>query len=166
MKTGSLTAIARREGGLTATGKVSVQWARTKLKKRGTTEAVKRKLIFFLNNNTKKGAGKTTRKKRHNNPVPLSTLAKVERGMHLFRRFRGTDPQYVDEFTFPVPDVLMEIGKCDGVLYTTVRDGKREKYVHEFTGRSKPILASSWDGKHIYLIGGHYSFSEEGIKDR
>lgn len=166
MKTGSLTAIARRENGLTRSGKVSVAWARAKLKKRGTTEAVKRKLIFFLNSNTKKGAGKTTRKTRRKNPVPLSTLAKVERGMHLYRRFRGRDPRYVDEVTIPIPDVLMEIGKCDGVLYTTVRDGKTEKYVHEFTGRSKPILASSWDGEQIYLVGGHYSFSEEGIKDR
>jgi hypothetical protein len=166
MKTGSLRDIAQREGGLTRSGKVSVQWARAKLKKRGTTQAVKRKLIFFLNSNTRKGAGKTTPKKRRKNPVPLSTLAKVEKGMHLYRRFRGQDPKYVDEHIIPIPDVLMEIGKCDGVLYTTVRDGKTEQYVHEFTGRSKPILASSWDGKQIYLLGGHYSFTDEGIIDQ
>jgi hypothetical protein len=60
----------------------------------------------------------------------------------------------------------MLIGTCDGVLYTTSRSGKTEKYIHKFSGISRPLLASSWDGKQLYLLGGAYNFTDEGIVDR
>lgn len=98
-------------------------------------------------------------------PVKPSKLEKVRRAMRLFQRFRGTDPKFVDEYRVEQPDVLMEIGRCDGVLYTTYRDGVKEQYIHEFTGKSCPVLAASWDGKQIVLLGGNYNFTAEGIKD-
>ena len=50
---GTLRAIARREGGIKKDGKVSKEWARKKLKRKGTTERTKKKIIFFLNMNKK-----------------------------------------------------------------------------------------------------------------
>lgn len=50
-KEGSLTRIAKRENGLLKNGKISKTWARAKLKAKGTTEAVKKKIRFFLNFN-------------------------------------------------------------------------------------------------------------------
>ena len=104
-------------------------------------------------------------KARKKNPVPRSKHAKVEKAISLYKRFRGTEPEYVDELEVEPVDVAMLIGKCDGILYTTERDGKTESYIHEFTGDACPMLVSSWDGKQIMLIGGNYSFTEEGIKD-
>ena len=57
------------------------------------------------------------------------------------------------------------IGECDGVLYTTVRDGKIEHYIHEFADSDKPMLAVSPNGRQLILIGGRYKFTERGIVD-
>jgi len=76
------------------------------------------------------------------------------------------EPEFVDMVDRPAHDVLMLIGHCDGVLYTTRRDGQVEKYIHKFSGKSRPLLASSFDGKQLYLLGGAYDFTEEGITDR
>ena len=58
------------------------------------------------------------------------------------------------------PDVLV------GVLYTTVRDGKEEKYIHQFKAKDKPLLCVTPDGTQILLVGGAYDFTERGIVDR
>jgi len=61
--------------------------------------------------------------------------------------------------------VALVVGRCDGVLYTTVRDGAREKYIHKFKASDAPLLAISPDGCQILLIGGNYRFTERGIVD-
>lgn len=48
---GSLTAIAKREGGMTSDGKISKAWARKKMRSPRTSAAVKKKINFFLNFN-------------------------------------------------------------------------------------------------------------------
>lgn len=94
-----------------------------------------------------------------------SKRKRVAAGINLFRRFRDEDPEYIDTHKLPQHDVLMLIGTCDGVLYTTSRSGKVEKYIHKFSGNSRPLLACSWDGKQLYLVGGRYNFTDEGIVD-
>ena len=64
------------------------------------------------------------------------------------------------------PKVGLVIGKLDGVLYTTVRDGKRESYIHEFRARSRPLLAASSDGTQLRIVGGRFEFTDAGIEDR
>lgn len=70
--------------------------------------------------------------------------------------------------TVKLPDIraAMAIGTCDGVLYTTVRDGKTESYIHEFRSRSRPVLAVSADGKNLLILGGRYQFLDTGINDK
>ena len=65
----------------------------------------------------------------------------------------------------PLPKVAAVIGECDGVLYTTVRDGVKERYIHEFRKGDKPLLCVSPDGRQILLVGGAYRFTEAGIVD-
>ena len=65
----------------------------------------------------------------------------------------------------PLPKVAAVIGECDGVLYTTVRDGVTERYIHEFRKADKPLLCVSPDGRQILLVGGRYRFTEAGIVD-
>ncbi|NCA24613.1 MAG: hypothetical protein EBS91_08475, partial [Betaproteobacteria bacterium] len=57
------------------------------------------------------------------------------------------------------------IGEVDGILYSTVRDGVLEKYIHKFRKRDKPLFVVAPDGKALYLVGGNYTFTERGIVD-
>lgn len=83
-------------------------------------------------------------------------------------RFTGHDPEIVGTVSFPDLDgvALAVVGECDGVLYTTVRDGRRERYIHEFAPADKPTLCVTADGRQIVLVGGRYQFTERGIVDK
>jgi hypothetical protein len=65
----------------------------------------------------------------------------------------------------PIPEVVAQIGACTAICYSTVRDGKREQYIHEFAAKDRPKLCVSPDGRQILLIGGDYDFTERGIVD-
>lgn len=116
-------------------------------------------------NPLKKKAKAKTVSRRKNPVTPATKSAKVNRAVALYERFRLENPEYVEEINLTLPDVAMVVGECDGILYTTIRDGKKEKYVHKFAAKSKPTLAASSDGKQLLLIGGHYNFTERGIVD-
>ena len=104
---------------------------------------------------------------RQRNPVaPLLRRAKLANAGELYAEFTGHTPEHVDTHTWDVPDVAAKIGECDGVMYTTVRDGKTEKYLHKFAKKSRPLLAVSSDGQQLVLVGGKYQFTEAGIEDR
>lgn len=63
-------------------------------------------------------------------------------------------------------DVGFKIGEVDGILYSTIRDGNPEKYIHRFKKKSRPLLAASFDGSQLYILGGGYTFTERGIVDQ
>lgn len=105
---------------------------------------------------------------RIKNPVKPHVSARQSRvikAIQLYQRFRVDDPKFVDEINFEAHDVMMAIGIVNAVEYDTKRAGKVEYYRHEFTGKSRPLLASSWDGKQLYLLGGNYNFTDVGIVD-
>jgi len=64
------------------------------------------------------------------------------------------------------PDVAANIGSCDGILYTTVRDGVEESYIHKFKKSARPQMVAKHDGSAIALIGGNYEFKDSGINDK
>ena len=84
----------------------------------------------------------------------------------MFRDFTGEHPEKMQSVKLPVPKTGLVIGELDGVLYTTVRDGKTEAYQHDFKKGSRPLLASSHDGKSLHVLGGEYEFTERGIEDK
>lgn len=93
--------------------------------------------------------------------------SQAQRAALLAERFTGHDAEPLAEIEVaPLPDAVAVIGECDGVLYTTVRDGRRESYIHEFRSKDKPLLAVSPDGRQLLLIGGRYLFTDRGIVDR
>jgi hypothetical protein len=97
--------------------------------------------------------------------VPPSKRARIAEAIDLYQRFRGDDPEFVETVDVQHPDVLLIVGHCDGVLYTTERDGVMEKYIHEFKKRARPLLCSSHDGQALYLLGGDFTFTHRGIVD-
>lgn len=96
----------------------------------------------------------------------LRKKKEVEKAADLYVRFRGEEPQYIEAVKLRVAPVMLLIGECDGLLYSTRRDGKNERYIHQFAAKSRPLLASSYDGKQLYLLGGAYNFTDAGIIDR
>jgi len=84
----------------------------------------------------------------------------------LFKSFRGNDPEYIDKVDFPIYDTGILIGNLDGILYTTIRDGVKEKYIHKFKIKSRPLLISSYDGNQLYILKGGYNFTDRGIVDK
>lgn len=106
--------------------------------------------------------------------VPPSTRAgkknprrtDIERAADLYERFTGHQAEPIGTANVPaLPAVVMVIGECDGVLYTTVRDGRKERYIHEFANSDKPLLCVAPDGKQMLFVGGRYVFTERGIVD-
>lgn len=90
----------------------------------------------------------------------------IARAESMAERFTGHNPRHMGVIDVPeLPEVVTVIGTLDGVLYTTVRDNKTEKYVHEFAAPDAPLLAVSPDGRQLIIIGGGYRFTELGIVD-
>jgi hypothetical protein len=95
----------------------------------------------------------------------MNTRDKVHQAAALYKEFSGHTPQSVREVRIVLPKVALLVGECDGIMYTTVRDGRVEHYVHEFAARSRPLLLASHDGKKLVLLGGAYRFTDSGIND-
>lgn len=94
------------------------------------------------------------------------TSNQILKAADLFERFTGHNAEELDTVIVPdLPAVVAIIGELDGVLYTTVRDGRTERYIHEFAKRDKPMLAVSPDGRSMIIVGGAYDFTERGIVD-
>ena len=112
---------------------------------------------------------------RPKNPVPPSSKAgmvsfadrdAISRAADLYQRFSGHDAEIVGKVRVnPMPKVGVAVGEVDGILYTTVRDGVLEKYIHKFRKADKPLFVVSPDGKSLHLVGGNYTFTERGIVD-
>ena len=104
--------------------------------------------------------GKATRRR---NPVG-PTQREVDQAGELFKDFTGSEPEKLQKVRIRNPKTGLVIGELDGVLYTTVRDGKTEKYEHEFKKGRRPHLISAHDGKSLHILGGDYEFTERGIE--
>ena len=101
-----------------------------------------------INRNPKQASGRNYRK-----------------AVSLYRDFTGENPRHVDDWLVSVPPVCMQVGMVTGILYKARVDGKVQEFLHEFTGKSRPILAASADGRQLLLLGGDYKMTERGIVD-
>lgn len=91
---------------------------------------------------------------------------RIKLAAELFEDFTGHDPEYIDTIDLPIHDVGLIVGECLGIMYETVRDGKREQYVHKFKKKARPVLAASFDGSQLYVLAGAYTFTPAGITDK
>ena len=107
------------------------------------------------------------KKRRGSNPAPRGAEAeRVSQAARLFEDFTGHQADSMDKVVWKVPDVAVQFGRLEGVMYSTVRDGKHERYLHKFKGKSQPLLGASHDGKQLVIVGGRYQFTDAGIEDR
>ena len=90
----------------------------------------------------------------------------IQRAADLYQRFSGHEAEIVGRVNIRnLPKVGVAIGTIDGILYTTVRDGQTEKFIHQFKSKDKPMFVVSPDGKQLLMVGGNYDFTERGIVD-
>lgn len=83
----------------------------------------------------------------------------------LFEEFTGHQAKGYTKLQVKWPEVALQVGKVDAIMYTTVRDGVTEHYKHDFKDSSRPTLISNFDGSNIGVVGGRYKFTERGIED-
>ncbi len=105
--------------------------------------------------------------KRAKNPATKlpAKSADVRGAARKYLDFTGHAPGVIGEVDIKIPKAVAVIGTCDGILYTTVRDGKTERYIHEFKAADKPAFTVTPDGRGIFLVGGRYDFTDRGIVD-
>lgn len=94
------------------------------------------------------------------------TRGEVLDAQKLYEDFSGHKAAHGQKVKVNVPRAGMVVGDLDGVLYTTVRDGQTERYVHKFRKSSKPVLVAGSNGRSLHVLGGRYEFTERGIVDQ
>lgn len=57
------------------------------------------------------------------------------------------------------------LGSLLGVAYEATRDGRKERYFHEFGPAARPDLAVKDDGSQLYITRGRYKVTDRGITD-
>jgi hypothetical protein len=83
----------------------------------------------------------------------------------LLNSFAGRSARETLAIKEPAIKAGLVVGNVLGVMYETIRDGKQEKYCHEFKRTSRPLLIANHDGSRIGIVGGRYRFTERGIED-
>ena len=109
------------------------------------------------------GARRFNKAKR--NPAPATADA-LREAIARFTGFRAQPPGRVDRGRLAQPGkVVFALGRVLMIGYSTVRAGKPFDYAHEFGRKARPLLVSSSDGRHLFLLGGAYKVSNDGIVD-
>jgi hypothetical protein len=106
-----------------------------------------------------KNIHEAVRKNPHLRPSRLSQAGK------LLKDFSGHAPTEI--LRVPVKNIKrgLVIGTLDAVPYTTIRDGRTERYIHRFKADARPLLVASSDGRRLGIVGGRFQFTEAGIVD-
>lgn len=105
---------------------------------------------------------------RRVNPAARGALAdKLDAAAQKLQNFTGHEATHVERAPSRSTEKTgLVIGELDLIGYRAKRDGKVERYGHQFRKRSRPLLAVSTDGKQLHVVGGRYEFTEAGIEDR
>lgn len=85
--------------------------------------------------------------------------------VRLYEDFTGNRATRFTRHDIPDHDTYLQVGNVDAILYSTNRDGKVERYKHDFRRASRPLLIASPDGKELRMIRGSFVFTNRGIVD-
>lgn len=94
------------------------------------------------------------------------TSREVQDAVRRYEEFSGHRAEQGERVNLRVPRAGLVVGELDGVLYTTVRDGNTESYVHKFRKASRPLLVAGSDGRSLHVLGDDFEFTERGIVDK
>jgi hypothetical protein len=94
------------------------------------------------------------------------TPRELEQAADLYNSFRETDARKINTVKLRMPGIVVAIGHLEYIGYRTSHQSETTFYKHPFRAGSRPLLASSPDGKQLFLLGGRYDFTGRGIVDR
>ena len=94
------------------------------------------------------------------------TSSEVSEAVQRYEDFSGHRAEHGEKVNLRVPRAGLVVGDLDGVLYTTVRDGQTERYVHKFRKSSRPLLVAGHDGRSLHVVGDRFEFTDRGIVDQ
>ena len=120
----------------------------------------------FIRENSEPNARKNPSKRASKVSRKVAGNAGLRQASKLLKDFSGHAPVEILRIPSSKKRTGLVVGETDGILYTTVRDGRTEKYIHEFRKKSRPLLIASSDGTELGIVGGQFQFTEAGIEDR
>lgn len=120
------------------------------------------------------GAVRTQKKKRAaRNPSPREVPKMTPRqeralrsALRKFREFTGHSADFVEQHFLPDDNgAAWALGRVSRIGYIADRGEGEAEYLHPFSERAGPLLASSSDGLTLYLLGGAFRVTDRGIED-
>lgn len=89
----------------------------------------------------------------------------MEAALQAFENFTGEAPENLTAYKLPDAGAGWALGPVARISYIAHRDGDTAEYVHEFSEKSRPLLASSFDGSQLFILGGEFNVTDRGIVD-
>ena len=90
----------------------------------------------------------------------------IARAAKLAAKFHGRAPSEFQHVRIPsMPAAVACIGRISVIQYIAERDGKTYEFRHAFKNSARPHLCVSPDGQSVYMIGGSWTFTQDGFVD-
>lgn len=90
----------------------------------------------------------------------------LQRGVDLFHAFKRAGPSRVMKVRHSrvIPPVVVELGELVGLIYRSGKGqpGQPLTYIHRM--ENPPRLVSNIDGTQLYVVGGSYRVTPQGIE--
>jgi hypothetical protein len=90
----------------------------------------------------------------------------MQGGVGLYYAFNGFEPSQVVKVQHPrvIPPVVVELGELVGVMYRSDKGqpGQPLTYIHRM--ENPPRLVSNIEGTQLYIVGGSYQVTSQGIE--
>lgn len=100
-------------------------------------------------------------------PIKGATAGGIDKARKAYRAFSGMEPaEVITAEVGGAPRVCWLLGEVEEILYNTVRDGTRERYLHPFKKSARPLAVVDVETGQLALVGGNYTVTERGITDR
>jgi hypothetical protein len=90
----------------------------------------------------------------------------MQQGIGLYRTFNrfGASSIVMIQHSRVIPPVVVELGELVGLIYRSDKDqpGQPQTYIHFM--EEPPRLVSNIEGKQLYIVGGSYRVTPQGIE--
>lgn len=95
--------------------------------------------------------------------VPIQCM---RQGLDLYRAFNRFDPSRVMKIRHSrvIPPIVVELGELVGLIYRSDKGqpGQPLTYIHRMG--NPPHLVSNIEGTQLYVVGGSYRVTQQGIE--
>ncbi len=98
--------------------------------------------------------------------LDVARLQDMRQGIDLYQAFNRFGPSQVMRIHHPrlMPPVVVELGELAGLIYRSDKGqpGRPQTYIHFM--ENPPRLASNTEGTQLYVVGGSYRVTPQGIE--